>query len=130
MPAISNDEKKAQIWNLDTTGKGKGPFLVLQAGYVPGDQTLTELQFVLRPDGVWADFNIYLTSPKLKLLDQVVFKSLVDVLNLFSTMGTTPQIAPERISLETLSAWMVSNPQVQPGLPGLQKWILEHRGKA
>lgn len=130
MPAISNDDKKSLIWNLDTSGKSKGPYLVVQTGYVPGDQTMTEQQFVLRPDGFWADFNIYLSSPGLGLLNEVVFKSLADVLKLFSSLGPDPKIAPERCSAEALSRMIAANPQVRQGLLGLQKWVLEHRARS
>ena len=56
MRTITNNTQDARVLDLGPEGE-RGPFLVTQVGVAPGDELCRDRFFVLRPDGMWADFN-------------------------------------------------------------------------
>src|SRR4029450_8309439 len=104
MRTITNDYKDAQILNLGS-GAESGPYLVTQTGVAPGDPLPTTRMSVLRPDGHWVDFNAYASQGKPEAIDEIVFPSVIKVMETFGKLFGRPRVLDLRIDEAGLNAW-------------------------
>ena len=88
MRTITTDYRDAQILDLGS-GYEKGPFLVTQMGVAANEPVPKTKMFVLRPDGRWVDFNAYACKGKPKAMDELVFSTMAEVINLRQIDRTT-----------------------------------------
>jgi len=127
METLSNDYRDVELLDLGSEQeRQRGPFLVVQAGYTPGDEDVYESLFVLRPDGCWVDVNVYLSSGKPELLDEAVFTSAQQVMELLDNLPPEPKVAELPVSEEGLRAWLEAHP---PGamLEMARHWLAHYR---
>src|SRR3981081_1811860 len=82
MRTITNNYTDSQILNLGN-GTDRGPYLVTQIGVAPTDQRAKTRMFVLRPDGRWVDFNAYVCQGKSEAMDEIVFASILKLMETF-----------------------------------------------
>ncbi len=125
MASITNDYQKARVWDLGVGAEKRGPYLVTQTGYAIGDEEARESLFVLRPDGMWVDINVYLSSGRPEELDDAVFDSLAAVVNLFNGLPPQATVVDIPISEERLRAWLEDHP---PGtlLEEARRWFARY----
>src|SRR5207247_3434020 len=83
MRTITNNYRDAHILNLGSGGE-RGPYLVTQTGVSPTDPLPKERMFVLRPDGRWVDFNAYACQGKPEAIDEIVFSTTAEVMEIFA----------------------------------------------
>jgi hypothetical protein len=126
LQTITNSHLDVQIWDLDPSER-RGPFVVVQAGCAPGDETVQDRFYLLRRDGVWVDISYYLVHPRPEAMDEAVFDSAAEIIQLVEGLPARPRVADLKASKEALQAWHRAEPQVQPGLPGLRRWVAEYR---
>lgn len=123
---LTNNYLDVEVWDIDPT-QGRGPFIVVQAGCAPGDERAQEKFFLLRRDGQWVDVAYYLTHSEPSGLDEAVFDTTSEVMQVLGDLGHLAKVFRAEISQEQLLAWYRANPGVSPGLPGLQKWVAGYR---
>ena len=128
MPSLSNDVDRAQLLNLDPTDEARGPWIIVQTGYDPKDDTLREGMFLLRRDGQWVDIAYYFTNPP-HVLDEAVYETTAEAGALLRDMSGRPHVATVEITEEALAAWIAGCAQPKPGLPGLRQWVVDYRGR-
>ena len=105
MRTITNDYRDAQILDLGS-GYAKGPFLVTQTGVGPNDPVPKTHMFVLRPDGQWVDFNAYACQGKPEAMDELVFRSMPEVMTAFGKLFGKPRVVDLPVDKEGLQAWL------------------------
>ncbi|HEY2713166.1 MAG TPA: hypothetical protein VGI60_11680 [Chthoniobacterales bacterium] len=125
MRAITNDYRDAQILDLGS-GYEKGPFLVTQTGIAPNDSMPGTHMFVLRPDGQWADFNAYACQGKSEAMDELVFCTMGEVMELFGRLIGLPRVVELPIDKEGLKKWLDRHEGGNP-FPAAQLWAVEYR---
>ena len=122
MRAITNDYRDAQVLNLGS-GREKGPFLVTQTGVSPNDPVPKTHMFVLRPDGQWADFNAYACQGKPEAMDEIVFRTMGEVMQVFGRLVGRPRVADLPIDKEGLQKWLDPQEGGKP-LEAAQRWAV------
>jgi len=105
MHAITNNYRDAHILNLGSGGE-RGPYLVTQTGVSPSDPLPKERMFVLRPDGRWVDFNAYACEDKPEAMDEIVFSTTAEVMEIFGKLLGRPQVLDLPIDEVGLKAWI------------------------
>src|ERR1043166_1176861 len=105
MRTITNDYRDAQILNLGS-GSDRGPYLVTQTGVAPGDAIPKTRIFVLRPDGFWVDFNAYASKGKPEAMDEIVFSTTTQVMEIFGKLFGSPRVLALPVDEEGLKAWL------------------------
>jgi hypothetical protein len=48
--------------------------------------------FVLRPDGQWVDFNAYACKGKPEAMDELVFRTMSEVREVFGKLARRPRV--------------------------------------
>jgi hypothetical protein len=102
---ITNNYRDAHILNLGSGGE-RGPYLVTQTGVSPNDPLPKERMFVLRPDGRWVDFNAYACQDKPEAMDDIVFSTTAEVMEIFGKLLGRPQVLDLPIDEAGLKAWI------------------------
>jgi len=125
MRAITNDYRDAQILDLGS-GYEKGPFLVTQTGISPNELVPKTNIFVLRPDGQWVDFNAYACQGKPEAMDELVFRTMGEVTELFGKLAGRPRVAELPVDQEGLKKWLDRHEGGNP-FPAAQLWAVEYR---
>jgi len=105
MHAITNNYRDAHILNLGSGGE-RGPYLVTQTGVSPSDPLPKERMFVLRPDGRWVDFNAYACEDKPEAMDEIVFSTTAEVMEIFGKLLGRPQVLDLPIDEAGRKAWI------------------------
>ena len=105
MRTITNNYTDSQILNLGN-GTDRGPYLVTQIGVAPTDQRAKTRMFVLRPDGRWVDFNAYVCQGKPEAMDEIVFASILKLMETFGRLLGRPQVVDLPIDEAGLKAWI------------------------
>jgi hypothetical protein len=105
MPTITNNYRDAHVLNLGSGGE-RGPYLVTQTGVSPNDPLPKERMFVLRPDGRWVDFNAYACQDKPEAMDDIVFSTTAEVMEIFGKLLGRPQVLDLPIDEAGLKAWI------------------------
>ncbi|HWH71672.1 MAG TPA: hypothetical protein VNT26_20025 [Candidatus Sulfotelmatobacter sp.] len=123
---ITNSYLDVQVWDLDPS-EARGPFIVVQGGCAPGDERAEDRFFVLRRDGCWVDITYYLVNSKPEALDEAVFDTTGEIIQLLEGLGGRPQVADLKASDEELRAWHQAHPHVVPGLPGIRRWVADYQ---
>ena len=123
---ITNHQNDFTVWDLDPS-RARGPFVIVQEGCAPRDETAKVRLFVMRRDGVWVDVAYYLAGEGQKKLDQILFLTTADVMSLLQGIGSKPKVADLSASQEQIHAWHLAHPQFQPGLAGLRQWATDFR---
>src|SRR6266436_9043912 len=91
MRTITNNYRDAQILNLGSGGES-GPYLVTQTGVLPRAEIPKTHMYVLRPDGQWVDFNAYVCQGKPEAMDEIVFSTTTEVMEIFAKLFGRPQV--------------------------------------
>ena len=125
MRAITNDYRDAQVLDLGSGGV-KGPFLVTQTGVSPNDTVPKTQMFVLRPDGQWANFNAYACQGKPEAMDELVFRSMPEVMTAFGKLAGKPRVVDLPVDKEGLQAWLDRQAGGNP-LEAARAWAMEYR---
>lgn len=126
MRTLTNDYLAAEVWDLDPAAKSRGPFLVTQMGLAPGSEGTRPAMFILRPDGRWADLAAYLSTGRSEALDEAVFESTQQIVELFRRLPPEAQVAHLPISEAGLRDWLAGAP---PGsaFEKARRWLAEYR---
>jgi hypothetical protein len=124
MHTITNDCKDAQILNLGSEGE-RGPYLVTQTGVAPSDPWLKTRMFVLRPDGYWVDFNAYASQRKPEAMDEIVFPSMIKVIETFGRLFGQPRVLDLPIDEAGLKDWIERNSS-NP-LQAVRAWVAQYQ---
>ena len=125
MRTITNDYHDAQILDLGS-GHETGPFLVTQTGVSPTDAVPKTHMFILRPDGKWADFNAYACQGKPEAMDELVFRSMAEVMTAFGKLFGRPKVVDLPVDKEGLQAWLNRHASENP-LEMARAWAVEYR---
>src|ERR1051326_4146208 len=91
MRTITNNYRDAQILSLGS-GAERGPYLVTQTGVSPNDVVPKKRMFVLRPDGQWVDFNAYASKGKPEAMDEIVFSTTTQIMEMFGKLFGKPRV--------------------------------------
>ena len=126
MHTITNDYKDSQILNLGSEGE-RGPYLVTQTGVVPNDPLLKTRMFVLRPDGHWVDFNADASKGKPEAIDEIVFPSVVKVMETFGNLFGRPQVLDLPVDEKGLEAWIECH-SADP-LQAARAWVEQYKAR-
>jgi hypothetical protein len=105
MRTITNHYRDCHVLNLGSGGE-RGPYLVTQRGISPNEPFAKERMFVLRPDGRWVDFNAYACQGKPEAMDEIIFTSTTQVMDVFGKLLGRPQIVDLPIDEAGLGAWI------------------------
>lgn len=125
MRAITNDYRDAKILDLGS-GYEKGPFLVTQTGVAPNDPVPRTHMFVLRPDGQWADFNAYACQGKPEAMDELVFRTMGEVMKAFGKLIGRPRVVELPVDKDGLKKWLDRHEGGNP-FHAAQLWAVEYR---
>ena len=125
MRAITNDYRDAKILDLGS-GYEKGPFLVTQTGVAPNDPVPRTHMFVLRPDGQWADFNAYACQGKPEAMDELVFRTMGEVMEAFGKLIGRPRVVELPVDKDGLKKWLDRHEGGNP-FHAAQLWAVEYR---
>ncbi len=125
MRAITNDYRDAKILDLGS-GYEKGPFLVTQTGVAPNDPVPRSHMFVLRPDGQWADFNAYACQGKPEAMDELVFRTMGEVMEAFGKLIGRPRVLELPVDKDGLKKWLDRHEGGNP-FHAAQLWAVEYR---
>jgi hypothetical protein len=125
MRTITNDYRDAQILDLGS-GYEKGPFLVTQTGVGPNDPVPKTKMFVLRPDARWVDFNAYACKGKPEAMDELVFRTMGEVMVAFGKLAGRPRVLDLPIDKNGLQAWLDRHAGGNP-LHAARSWAVEYR---
>jgi hypothetical protein len=105
MQTITNNYRDAHILNLGSGGQS-GPYLVTQTGVSPTDPLPKERMFVLRPDGRWVDFNAYASQNKPEAMDEIVFNTTTQIMEMFGKLFGRPQVLDLPVDEAGLKTWL------------------------
>jgi hypothetical protein len=105
MRTITNHYRDSHVLNLGSGGE-RGPYLVTQTGAAPTDPLPKERMFVLRPDGRWVDFNAYACQGKPEAMDEIVFSTINEVIEIFGKLLGRPQVLDLPVDEAGLKAWL------------------------
>jgi hypothetical protein len=122
MRTITNDYREAQILNLGS-GSERGPYLVTQTGVSPKDVIPKERMFVLRPDGQWVDFNAYASQGKPEAMDEIVFSTTTQIMEMFGKLFGQPRVLALPVNEEGLKAWIERQEHSDP-LQAARAWAV------
>jgi hypothetical protein len=125
MRTITNDYRDSQILNLGS-GYEKGPYLVTQTGVSPNDPLPKTRLLVLRPDGKWVDFNAYACQAKPEAMDELVFRSMPEVMTAFGKLLGKPRVVDLPVDKEGLQAWLDRQAGGNP-LDAAREWAKEYK---
>jgi hypothetical protein len=126
MKKITNSYVDLEVINLDPGGKERGPFLVVQTGYVPGDLAQRERHFALRPDGKWVEMAYYQASNNPDALEEVLFDTTAAIMELLGSLPLEPDILDLPVSDEGLRAFL-ARIQGSNGLEATRRWVLSYK---
>ena len=122
MHTITNNYRDAHILNLGT-GEQSGPYLVTQTGVSPSDVVPKERMFVLRPDGQWVDFNAYASQGKPEVMDEIVFSTTTQIMEMFGKLFGQPRVLALPVNEEGLKAWIERQEHSDP-LQAARAWAM------
>jgi len=125
MHTITNNYRDAHILNLGSVDQS-GPFLVTQTGVSPSDVLPKEKMFVLRPDGQWVDFNAYASQGKPEAMDEIVFSTTTQIMEMFGKLFGQPRVLNLPINEEGLKAWLERQEHGDP-LQAARAWAIEYK---
>ena len=125
MHTITNNYRDAHILNLGSGGQ-TGPYLVTQTGVAPTDVLPKERMFVLRPDGRWVDFNAYACQGKPEAMDEIVFSSTAQIMEMFGKLLGRPQVLALPVDDAGLQAWIERQKAGNP-LEAARAWAVGYR---
>ena len=125
MRTITNNYRDAHILNLGSGGQS-GPYLVTQTGVSPTDVLPKEKMFVLRPDGQWVDFNAYASQGKPEAMDEIVFTTTTQIMEMFGKLFGQPRVLNLPVNEEGLKAWLERQEHSNP-LEAAQAWAKEYK---
>jgi len=122
MHTITNNYRDAHILNLGS-GEQSGPYLVTQTGVSPKDVIPKERMFVLRPDGQWVDFNAYASQGKPEAMDEIVFSTTTQIMEMFGKLFGQPRVLALPVNEEGLKAWIERSEHSDP-LQAARAWAV------
>jgi len=122
MHTITNNYRDAHILNLGS-GEQSGPYLVTQTGVSPKDVIPKERIFVLRPDGQWVDFNAYASQGKPEAMDEIVFSTTTQIMEMFGKLFGQPRVLALPVNEEGLKAWIERQEHSDP-LQAARAWAV------
>ena len=82
--------------------------------------------FVLRPDGQWADFNAYACQGKPEAMDELVFRTMGEVMEAFGRLIGRPQVVELPIDKAGLEAWIARQTNSNP-LEAARDWAQQYK---
>src|SRR5215813_1168293 len=122
MHTITNNYRDAHILNLGSGGQS-GPYLVTQTGVSPTDVLPKEKMFVLRPDGQWVDFNAYASQGKPEAMDEIVFTTTTQIMEMFGKLFGQPRVLALPVDEVGLKAWLERQEHSDP-LQAARAWAV------
>lgn len=125
MRYLTNDYHDSQVLDLGSYGE-RGPFLVTQTGVAPNDPIPRTHLFVLRPDEQWADFNAYLCQNKPEAMDEIVFRSMTQLMQTFGRLFGKPRVLELPVDKEGLAACLERH-KGRDALETARHWALNYR---
>ena len=128
MRTLTNNYRDASVMNLGT-GNERGPYLVTQTGVAPSDPVPRTHMFVLRPDGRWVDFNAYACQGKPEVMDEIVFSSIPQVMEIFGRLRGRAEVVNLPIDEAGLKAWIERQKDGNP-LQAARDWALQYKERS
>src|SRR5215469_210280 len=125
MRTITNNYRDAHILNLGS-GSQSGPYLVTQTGVSPNDALPREKVFVLRPDGRWVDFNAYASQNKPETMDEIVFTTTTQIMEMFGKLFGRPRVIDLPVDEAGLKAWLERQKEGNP-LEAAREWAVGYQ---
>jgi len=125
MHTITNNYRDAHILNLGSAGQS-GPYLVTQTGVSPTDPLPKERMFVLRPDGQWVDFNAYACQGKPEAMDEIVFTTTTQIMEMFGKLFGQPRVLDLPVDEAGLKGWLERQKEGNP-LEAARKWAMGYQ---
>ena len=125
MRTITNDYRDARVMNLGS-GSERGPYLVTQTGVAPRTELPRTQMFVLRPDGRWVDFNAYACQGKPEAMDEIVFPTTTQIMEIFGKLFGAPRVLDLPVNEEGLKAWIERQEHGDP-LEAARAWAKEYK---
>ena len=125
MRTITNHYRDSHVLNLGSGGD-RGPYLVTQTGVAPTDPLAKERMFVLRPDGRWVDFNAYACQGKPEAMDEIVFSTTAEVMEIFAKLLGRPRVLDLPIDEAGLKAWIERQKSGNP-LEAARAWAVGYQ---
>ncbi len=125
LKTITNDYRDARVMNLGSGGE-RGPYLVTQTGIAPRAESPRSHMFVLRPDGRWVDFNVYVCQGKPEVMDEIVFPTMAQVMTTFGRLTGPPQVLDLPIDKAGLEAWIARQANSNP-LEAARAWAQQYK---
>jgi hypothetical protein len=128
MRTITNNYRDAHILNLGSGGQS-GPYLVTQTGVSPSDPRPKERMFVLCPDGQWVDFNAYACQGKPEAMDEIVFTSTTQIIEIFGKLFGQPRVLELPVDEAGLKAWLERQKEGSP-LEAARAWAVGYQQRS
>lgn len=125
MRTITNDYRDAQVLNLGSGG-ARGPYLVTQAGIAPRAESPRTRMYILRPDGQWVDFNAYACQGKPEAMDELVFRDMSQVMQLFGRLFGPVRVLELPVEKAGLEAWLERQKDRNP-LEAAREWAIAYK---
>lgn len=125
MRTITNDYRDAQVLNLGSGG-ARGPYLVTQAGIAPRAESPRTRMYLLRPDGQWVDFNAYACQGKPEAMDELVFRDMSQVMQLFGRLFGPVRVLELPVEKAGLEAWLERQKDRNP-LEAAREWAIAYK---
>ena len=125
MRNLTNFYADLEVWDLDPDRNRRGPFLVVQFGVAPADEQVRERMFVLRRNGQWVDFLYYVTQDKPGVMDETLFASTHDVMELLEQLDLKPQVVDVSVDDSALKRWLERTKGEGPMEP-FRLWLDEY----
>jgi hypothetical protein len=128
MRTLTNDNRDAHVLNLGSSGE-RGPYLVTQTGVAPSDPLPKTRMFVLRHDGHWVDFNAYACQGKPEAMDEIVFPTMIKVMETFAKLLGRPRVLDLPIDEVGLKAWIErhNSDPLQAARAWVEQYKVRHR---
>ena len=82
--------------------------------------------FVLRPDGQWADFNAYACQGKPEAMDELVFRTMGEVMEAFGKLIGRPRVVELPVDKDGLKKWLDRHEGGNP-FHAAHLWAVEYR---
>ena len=128
MRTRTNEYRDAHVLNLGSSGE-RGPYLVTQTGVAPSDPLPKTRMFVLRHDGHWVDFNAYASRGKPEAMDEIVFPTMIKVMETFAKLLGRPRVLDQPIDEVGIKAWIErhNSDRLQAARAWVEQYKVRHR---
>ncbi len=84
---LTNSYHDVRLFNLRWAPGGKGPYIIRQLGYAPGDPAMDVKPFILQPDGTWL-LSYHLACLPEHEQEKRLFHTMAEVVDVLDRIGS------------------------------------------